>query len=226
MMVLNFVRTILRMPPRARFKNSSQYWDERYRLGGNSGDGSYGQFAEFKAEVLNQFVAAQEIKSVIEFGCGDGNQLSLAKYPSYLGLDVSQFAVDKCRERFRDDSSKAFLLATEGSGQRAELALSLDVIFHLVEDHVFETYMATLFAAAERHVILYTSNFLSGEKLEAANAHFIKAKHVRHRAILEYVANRFPDWELKRHIPNRYPYRWQTDEGSFADFFFFQKVAH
>lgn len=226
MMIPNFVRTIFRLPSRVRFKTSLQYWDDRYRLGGNSGDGSYGPFAEFKAEVLNQFVAEQEITSVIEFGCGDGNQLSLAKYPSYVGVDVSPVAIDNCRERFRHDSSKIFLLATDASGRHAELGLSLDVIFHLVEDHVFETYMASLFAAAERHVILYTSNFSSGEKLDAANAHFRKAKHVYHRAVLEYVANRFPAWELKRHLPNRYPYNWQTDEGSFADFFFFQKVAH
>ncbi len=220
-MIGNFVRNILRMPARTRFENSSQYWDDRYRTGGNSGIGSYGQFAEFKAEILNQFVAEQQIESVIEFGCGDGNQLSLAKYPSYVGVDISPAAVEKCRERFRHDSSKAFLVATEASGCRAALGLSLDVIFHLVEDEVFQRYMADLFAAAERHVVLYTSNF-SGGKLDAANAHFAKAKHVRHRAVLEYIAKEFPGWELKRHIPNRYPYNWKTDEGSFADFFFLE----
>lgn len=224
MTIPNFVRTLLRLPPRARFKTSSQYWDDRYRFGGNSGNGSYGHFAEFKAAILNQFVAEHDIKSVIEFGCGDGNQLGLTKYPSYIGVDVSPTAVEKCRQRFRDDNSKTFLLASEGSSRRAELGLSLDVIFHLIEDDVFRGYMATLFAAAERYVILYTSNF-SGEKLDAANAHFRKAKHVRHRAVLEYVAIEFPDWELKHQIPNRYPYNWQTDEGSFADFFFFQKLV-
>jgi hypothetical protein len=221
-MIGSFVRNILRIPSRTRFETSSQYWDDRYRSGGNSGIGSYGQFAEFKAEVLNQFVAEHHIESVIEFGCGDGNQLSLAKYPRYIGVDVSQAVVEKCRHRFRDDHSKTFLLTTELSTQRAELGLSLDVIFHLVEDEVFQTYMANLFAAAERHVILYTSDF-SGEQLDAANAHFSRAKHVRHRAVLEYIAEEFPDWRLKHRIPNRYPYNWQTDEGSFADFFFFQK---
>jgi hypothetical protein len=223
-MMPNFVRTILRMPPRARFKNSSQYWDDRYRFGGNSGIGSYGQFAEFKAEILNQFVTEHHIDSVIEFGCGDGNQLSLAKYPRYIGVDVAPAAVEKCRLRYRKDSSKTFLLTSEASNQRAELGLSLDVIFHLVEDEVFHTYMANLFAAAEHHVVLYTSNF-SGEKLDAANAHFADAKHVRHRAVLEYVTNAFTGWELKGHIPNRYPYNWQTGEGSFADFFFFRRAG-
>ena len=222
-MIGNFVRNILGMPSRTRFETSSKYWEDRYRSGGNSGIGSYGQFAEFKAEILNQFVADHHIGSVIEFGCGDGNQLSLAKYPRYIGVDISPAAVEKCRERYRKDTSKTFLLISEASNQRAELALSLDVIFHLVEDEVFQRYMTSLFAAAERHVVLYTSNF-SGDKLDAANAHFSKAKHVRHRAVLEYITKEFHGWELKRHVPNRYPYNWQTSEGSFADFFFFERL--
>jgi hypothetical protein len=38
------------------FKNSSYYWDQRYRTGGNSGAGSYGRLAEFKACFMNAFL--------------------------------------------------------------------------------------------------------------------------------------------------------------------------
>ncbi len=65
------------------FPGSDKYWEQRYAVGGNSGVGSYGKFANFKAEVINKFVREHKIKSVIEFGCGDGNQLKLANYPSY-----------------------------------------------------------------------------------------------------------------------------------------------
>jgi hypothetical protein len=37
-------------------------------------------------------VAERRIRSVIEFGCGDGNQLGLMRYPSYLGLDIEPCA--------------------------------------------------------------------------------------------------------------------------------------
>lgn len=66
----------LRLP----FRTSGDYWEQRYRQAGNSGAGSYGRLAEFKAEVLNEFVARHSIGSVVEFGSGDGNQLTLAKY--------------------------------------------------------------------------------------------------------------------------------------------------
>src|SRR5258708_24901292 len=68
------------------FQGSSAYWEDRYRTGGNSGAGSYNSLALFKAEILNAFVRANGVQKVIEFGCGDGNQLSLFEYPCYIGL--------------------------------------------------------------------------------------------------------------------------------------------
>lgn len=58
------------------FNNSQDYWRKRYEKGGNSGLGSYDHYAVFKADVLNAFFKENHIQSVVEFGCGDGNQLS------------------------------------------------------------------------------------------------------------------------------------------------------
>ena len=43
-------------------------------------------------------------------GCGDGNQLGLADYPQYLGLDVAPGAIKLCTDKFSDDNSKSFML--------------------------------------------------------------------------------------------------------------------
>src|SRR5262245_51431247 len=86
--------------PRKLFIGSENYWKERYDSGGNSGDGSYGKLAEFKAEVLNRFIREENIEKIIEYGCGDGNQLKSADYPSYIGFDVSQKALNLCRDIF------------------------------------------------------------------------------------------------------------------------------
>ena len=74
-----------RTKPRT-FAGSVIYWEQRYAQGGNSGVGSCGKFAEFKAELLNRFVAQHGVHTVIEFGCGDGNQLSLARISSLHGV--------------------------------------------------------------------------------------------------------------------------------------------
>lgn len=164
------------------FGGSADYWDSRYRLGGDSGAGSYGRIAVHKAAFVNGFVAERGVRSVIEFGCGDGNQLTLARYPRYLGIDVSREAVRTCRERFEGDPTKEFKLVDEYAGEGADLGLSLDVIFHLVEDAVFEAYMERLFEAAERYVIVFSTNTNRRTPIDRA--------HVRHR--------RFTDWVVKR----------------------------
>lgn len=85
---------------RSRFTSSDAYWEERYRKGGNSGAGSYRKFAIFKAEVFNEFIERNGITSVIEHGCGDGNQLGLLKIQNYIGLEVSEEAVRRCRKLY------------------------------------------------------------------------------------------------------------------------------
>ena len=118
---------------------SAEYWEQRYKQGGNSGTGSYNHLAKFKAEVLNQFVKEKQINSIIEWGCGDGNQLSLAEYPSYLCYDVSKTAIEICNQKFQDDKTKDFIWCGEENftdNKTAELVLSLDVLFHLLEDDI------------------------------------------------------------------------------------------
>jgi SAM-dependent methyltransferase len=199
-----------------RFPGSATYWEERYRRGQTSGAGSYGRLAHFKAEILNQFVAEHNLQSVVDFGCGDGHQLSLANYPRYLGLDVSDAALDLCRRLFSGDERKAFGRIDEYAGERAELALSLDVVYHLVEDAVFEDYMERLFGAAERYVVVYSSNDDGGDRSPAP--------HVRHRRFTDWVQARQPAWRLLAHVPNRYPYVAGDEQSSFADFFIFGRV--
>ena len=144
----------------AAFKTSGEYWEDLYASGGNSGPGSYNRSARYKAAVLNTFMKDHNLKTVLEWGCGDGNQLRLATYPRYVGVDVSRTAVSMCRQIFASDPTKRFFLVDEipEEFQSAECALSLDVVYHLVEDAVYFTYMKRLFASATRFVVIYAWN--------------------------------------------------------------------
>jgi SAM-dependent methyltransferase len=197
------------------FPGSKHYWERNYADGGNSGEGSYGKFAEFKAEILNNFVATHHVKSVIEFGCGDGNQLALANYPRYSGFDVSATALAACRKRFASDRTKSFKFVQQYNGEKADLALSLDVIYHLVEDDIYKAYMRKLFAASNRYVIIYSSD-------KRFNLGY-KGTHVWHRKFTPWVKRNAPEWKLIQRIPNRYPYHGDYTTGSWADFFIYEK---
>jgi hypothetical protein len=176
------------------FRGSGRYWESRYSSGGTSGAGSYGAQAEYKASFLDAFVKDNEIRTVVEFGCGDGNQLRLATYPSYLGLDVSRTGLRMCIDAFREDQSKSFLYYDPNVFSDAarfihgDLVLSLDVIYHLIEDEVYESYMHDLFGAADRFVIVYASD----------TERRVAAPHVRHRAFTEWVATHAKQWRLDR----------------------------
>lgn len=211
----NIVRRILRRP-HVVFLNSSQYWDQRYFLKGNSGPGSYGRLANFKAEIINEFVKNYQINSVIEFGCGDGNQLALACYPSYVGMDVSKTAIDQCINKFSNDKTKRFLITSDYKGEIAECSMSLDVIYHLVEDDNYIGYMTMLFNAASKFVIIYASNY---------DDDIYNASHVRHRRFTDWVKENMPQFQLLEKIPNRYPYEEQNpDHTSLADFYIYKRV--
>ena len=186
------VRQVSIMRQRIAYGNSAHFWETNYAQGRTSGPGSYGSAAEGKRQFLNNLVHERGISSVIEFGCGDGNQLSMAEYPSYIGLDVSRTAIGLCQRRFAADATKSFFLYdgacfTDRAGIfTADLALSLDVVYHLTEDAIFETYLRHLFTAGERQVVIYSTDVeISGT-----------APHVRHRRFTPWVEANIPDWRL------------------------------
>jgi SAM-dependent methyltransferase len=195
-------------------RSSADYWERRYRAGLDSGGGSYDALARYKADVLNEFVRANGVRSVVEFGCGDGNQLALATYPGYLGLDVSRAAVDLCLARFRGDATKSFLWYDPARTVRlssfvsADLTLSLDVIYHLLEDEVYQAYLRDLFSVSRRFVIVYSSD---REEQPAV-------RHVRHHKFTADVARSFPRFRLREHMPN--PHASET----FAEFYVFERA--
>src|ERR1700722_19235947 len=208
------VRRASLLRQRIGYAGSARFWEENYAVGNTSGSGSYGVLAEGKSQYLNELVRAHEVGSVIELGCGDGNQLSRADYPSYIGLDVSPTAIGLCQRRFDGDPAKSFFLYdgscfTDRAGIfTADLALSLDVVFHLTEDRVFETYLTHLFAAGRRLVVIYSTNReISGT-----------APHVRHRRFTPWVAANCPEWTLAEVT------RGPNAEYARADFFVYQRA--
>lgn len=202
-----------RFLPQGKF-SSDEYWKKRYQTGGNSGAGSHSHLAEFKANTLNIFIKENFISSVIEFGCGDGSQLRLARYPKYTGYDISTDAVKKCRDLFADDPTKEFFPIQDYDNRKASLAISLDVIFHLIEDDIFDTYMRRLFNASSSYVIIYSSN-------QDAPIPPI-AEHVRHRHFSTWVQREIPTWQLIQKITNPYPYNGDSNTTSFADFYIYK----
>jgi len=207
-------------PVRKRaFPGSATYWEERYAGGQTLGAGSCGALAQFKADTLNSFVRTHQVQSVIELGCGDGSQLALATYPSYIGLDVAPTAIHIGQAKFAADGTKSFFLYrpdcfTDRTGVFfANLSLSLDVLYHLIEDEVFELYLAHLFGASRRFVGIYSSDAPCADG----------GAHESHRSFSGFVARTYPDWFPIEEVANPHPYEGDGTTGSLAHFVFYER---
>jgi SAM-dependent methyltransferase len=164
------------------------YWESRYKSGGNSGWGSHdASSVNFKKDYINTWINEFKTKTIVELGCGDGNQLSyFDNYDKYYGYDISPNIIEKNKVKFKGDDTKEFesdidkLLLN-----KYDLALSLDVIYHLVEEDVFETYMHNLFKLSDKVCIFATD-------VEEP----IKVPHIRHRKINDFITKHYPNYKL------------------------------
>ncbi|MFP2997401.1 methyltransferase domain-containing protein [Spongiivirga sp. MCCC 1A20706] len=216
-MIDSIKKVIFKLFQNQLFPGSKNYWEKRYSKKGNSGPGSYNRLAIFKAEILNDFVAKNDIKSVMEFGCGDGNQLKLAQYPDYTGIDVSTTAISLCRNLFEGDNDKTFYEYHDDTfrSTKVDLTLSLDVIYHLIEDTVFAMHMNDLFKHSNRYVVIYSSNFHSKQTF-----------HERDRKFTDWIEKHQADWKLIDTIKNKFPFDPNDpDNTSKADFFIYKKES-
>ncbi|MDO8657397.1 MAG: hypothetical protein Q7K55_01555 [Candidatus Levybacteria bacterium] len=206
-----FNRYLLRLFGNKTFPGSEKYWENRYKSGDNSGAGSYGKVATFKSKIINDFIGKNRVKSILEFGCGDGNQLSLFKVKKYIGLDISRHIIKKCSEKMFTDKTKSFFLydpkcfIDNQSLFKSDLTLSLEIIFHIIEGDIFNLHMEHLFNSSNKYVIIYSSNKNSAQKY-----------HVRHRNFTDWVSKNKPNWKLIKIIRNKFP------DICFSDFYIFK----
>jgi cyclopropane fatty-acyl-phospholipid synthase-like methyltransferase len=184
--IFKFKETILK-----RNFSSNKYWNLRYDTGGNSGFGSYGKYADNKADFINDVVSKYDLSSVIEFGCGDGNQLEYYNFENYLGLDVASKAVELCHKKYKADVSKSFIhinpfsFNNNGSILNADLILSSEVIFHLVEEDVYEKHMHDLFKTAKNYVLIISTNKNHNPKEQS---------HIVSRPFHKFIEKHYSNW--------------------------------
>ena len=101
--------------------------------------------------------------------------------------------------RYKNDPTKSFHLLARHSVKQSELSLSLDVIYHRIEDDVFHDHMKMLFEATRKYVIIYSSNFVQKTR-----------RHVRHRKFSDWIAQNRPEFKRIQIIKNKYPVETQA----------------
>ena len=177
-------------------KSLITYWENRYKTGGNSGNGSYNQEAVMKATIINHWIKEYDIKTINEIGCGDANNLLMYTVPiAYSGYDISPKAIEICNQKTRKiRNSLMYYFTSEYNKQDfdANLLLCLDVWFHQVLDEDFEKLCKNIFTDFRgKYVIIYSTD---------SNSQFTQdglplSPHCRNREVLSEI-QKYPQWRV------------------------------
>ena len=190
--------------------NTKIYWTNRYKTGGNSGAGSYNDLYILKRDIINDIISKKDIKSIIDFGCGDGNQIKEINIKKYIGFDIADSSINICKKKYNDDKTKEFYnynMINSIDMKSANLTLSLDVLYHILEDDLFIDYIKNFFNYSNNYVLIYSSNVKG-----------TKNQHIYTRKFTDYISNLFPNWQLIKKIDQKYPTK------SSADFYLYKKL--
>ncbi len=188
--------------------NTKKIWKNRYQNGGNSGSGSYNELYIFKRDIINDIIKKNNIHSIIDFGCGDGNQIKEINTKNYIGIDIADTGIKICKMKYNNDITKKFYTYDEINNIKlqSDLTMSLDVLYHILEDELYFNYLKQLFSSSSNYVLIYSNNY---------NGHIVG--HMHTRKFTDDVEKKFPNWELREKINQIYPKK------SSADFYLYKK---
>jgi len=130
------------------------YWDRRYLSGASSGGGSVGRTRDWKWGLIDEHVEISG-KSVLDVGCGDLSFWENRDCKRYTGLDFSDVVIEKNLLR-RPDWSFRCTDASEPADLSTQIVLCLDVLFHVLEDPVYEGILRNLSRWTEEKLFIYT----------------------------------------------------------------------
>lgn len=130
-------------------------------------------------------------------------------------MDVSSRAIEICKNHYHDDGSKQFAeidpLQELSLDKKYDCALSIDVLYHLVEQDVYEMHLRNVFASAEKYVIIY-----AWDTEEQGDMNI--SVHLKPRKFTHYISEKFKNWDLIGKVKQIY-------DDSSSDFFFYEKKS-
>lgn len=173
--------------------DSRTYWQHRHTLRKGdwraNGAGSTGIWLDTKRAWVNSLLEESGGGSLLDLGCGDGLVADGFQVEGYTGVDLVPAAVAAARERFAGRPGWAVLLLDEWEQMMlpVDVAVSMDVILHLIEDAAYFEHLAYLFEVAEHRVGICSTDFEAPAE-----------GHMRHHQFSIDVEDHFPRWTLVR----------------------------
>lgn len=155
------------------------YWDNHYQLGGVSGEGSIGEYREWKWKIITEYCPV--ISHVIDVGCGDNSFWQGRECLDYLGIDSSNTIIIKNRQKRPEWK---FINAPAELTQQisAPVVFCMDMLFHILNDDIYEKIIKNIAFYTQNYLFIYTwqnNPFIQPEiKKYVINEYFLKRGHL------------------------------------------------
>lgn len=117
--------------------NTREYWNNRFLSNDWSIKGGEEQTTNFALEQVKHFSISKDFNgTILDFGCAIGNAIPVYKsnYPNakLFGLDISENAIEKCKEKYGDIAT--FIAGTHHEIPHVDIIIASNVFEHLSND--------------------------------------------------------------------------------------------
>ena len=117
--------------------NTKEYWDDRFSSDVWEKKQGRCQTEGFAKSLLKYINIPSDFSgTLLDFGCGLGDAIPVykEKFPlaKLIGMDISQSAVDKCREKY--NAIATFMQGDHSSAPEVDVVISSNVFEHLSDD--------------------------------------------------------------------------------------------
>ncbi len=130
------------------------FWNNRYKnypqLG--SGVGSRGEILDYKRRLLKYVTFPFKLKKVLDVGCGDLEFTKTIEFKNYLGIDLSNEALELCRQKRPDwDFQNVSINDTDGV---FDLVMCFDVLIHQSSQKDFENLLNSICEKSQNRILI------------------------------------------------------------------------
>ncbi|KAB0590723.1 class I SAM-dependent methyltransferase [Campylobacter lari subsp. concheus] len=206
--------------------NLIDFWNQRHEKlglysGGDKGISDYENF-EFYIhrlsmilKLISKYYIGKKLLEVLDAGCGKGFFSNGIFSSGYIvnGIDSSASAISFCKENypeifFKQDNLDKFIL-----DKAFDVIICIDVMFHIVEDSLWENSVKNLAYHAKNNSIIIISDYIDATDSEKAIGE--KIKYIKYRNKKKYSEILEP---FGFFLKNTVPYDILSNKNSFMVF--------
>lgn len=136
--------------------NEPNYWDQRYCKGGISGEGSIGDYRDWKWHIIKKYTDKLEnLNSVIDIGCGDLSFWEGKTCKKYIGMDVSKTIIEKNIVK-KPEWTFFCNSADIRKDIKSNCVFCFDILFHIMDDNTYEKILKNVISYSQNMIFIYT----------------------------------------------------------------------